>query len=283
MTIRKKRNRMTQILTDLSPESLAVAIKANLYDFFRLLATSPSAGGDASAEGFRWSTGLPYAWFNGVFYNSFPGTATGQAAHDILDYFQARDIPAFTWWLAPSLTPEAWAPYLLPLGFTYEKQTPGMAIDLDDLPPRREHSLTIQPVYDDDALTTWAETLLAGFGFPDAVLPIFQTMMTELGYDLPVRNYLGWYEGKPVATATLFLGAGVAGVYNVATLPEARGQGIGSALTLAPLYEARAMGYRAGTLQSSSMGFGVYQRLGFEQLCQIDHFTWEKKAPQAEE
>jgi ribosomal protein S18 acetylase RimI-like enzyme len=274
---------MTEILTDLSPESLAVAIKANLYDFFRLLHTAPSAGGNDFPEGFRWSTGLPYAWFNGVLYTSFPGAATEQAARDLIDYFQAREIPAFTWWLAPSLAPAAWAQYLRPLGFAYEDQTPGMAMDLENLPSRREHALTIQPVFGGDALTAWAETMLAGFGFPDTVLPAFQTMITELGLDLPVRNYLGWFEGKPVTTSTLFLAAGVAGVYNVATLPEARGQGFGSAMTLAPLYEARAMGYRAGTLQSSEIGFGVYQRLGFEQLCQIDHFTWQEEDPQAEE
>jgi len=78
-----------------------------------------------------------------------------------------------------------------------------------------------------------------------------------------------------VATSTLFLGAGVAGIYNVATVSEARGQGIGANLTVLPLQQARAMGYRAGVLQSSAMGFGVYRRLGFQQLCAMDHFYWK--------
>jgi GNAT superfamily N-acetyltransferase len=95
-----------------------------------------------------------------------------------------------------------------------------------------------------------------------------------MGTDLPFRYYLGSLGGKPVAASTLFLGAGVAGIYNVATLREARGRGIGAAMTLIPLYEARNIGYRAGILQSSDMAYRVYERLGFRTLCQMEHFYW---------
>ena len=62
-----------------------------------------------------------------------------------------------------------------------------------------------------------------------------------------------------------FLDPGVAGIYMVGTVPEARRQGIGTALSLAPLLEAREMGYRIGTLQSSEMGYAVYRRMGFKE------------------
>ena len=64
----------------------------------------------------------------------------------------------------------------------------------------------------------------------------------------------------------------MAGIYDVATLPKARGRGIGSALTLAPLLDARQAGYRVGVLQSSEMGYGVYQKMGFQHLCQIENY-----------
>jgi len=97
-------------------------------------------------------------------------------------------------------------------------------------------------------------------------------MMLTFGFDLPTRNYLAYLDGKPVATSSMVIGGGVAGIYNVATLPEARSQGIGAILTAAPLAEAKQMGYRAGILQSSDMGFKVYQKLGFKHLCQIEYF-----------
>jgi predicted acetyltransferase len=78
--------------------------------------------------------------------------------------------------------------------------------------------------------------------------------------------------GKPVSTSSVFYGGGVAGIYCVSTLPEARGKGIGAAITLKPLQEARDLGYRVGALQSSEMGFNVYKKLGFRHLCQIENF-----------
>jgi predicted acetyltransferase len=87
-----------------------------------------------------------------------------------------------------------------------------------------------------------------------------------------MRNYIGWLNGKAVATCCLFLGGGAAGIYSVSTLPEARGRGIGAALTVKPLQDAREMGYRIGVLQSSDMGYSVYKRLGFQHLCQIEFF-----------
>jgi predicted acetyltransferase len=58
-------------------------------------------------------------------------------------------------------------------------------------------------------------------------------------------------------------------------VPEARGQGIGAAITLAPLLDARAIGYRIGILQASSLGYGVYRRLGFQDFGKLSVYLWE--------
>ena len=68
--------------------------------------------------------------------------------------------------------------------------------------------------------------------------------------------------GKPVGASTIFLGAGVAGLYFVSTVSEVRGRGIGAATTLAGLRDARRIGYRIGILTSSAMGHSGYARPG---------------------
>jgi predicted acetyltransferase len=74
----------------------------------------------------------------------------------------------------------------------------------------------------------------------------------------------------------MVLHAGVAGIFAVATLPQARRQGLGTALTLAPLHDAREMGYRVGTLQATEMGFPVYRQLGFREVCKLGNHLWKK-------
>ena len=94
-------------------------------------------------------------------------------------------------------------------------------------------------------------------------------MFSYLGFELPLRHYIGWFQGKPVACSLFLLNLGVAGIYLVATMPDARGHGFGSALTLEPLCDACNMGYRVGTLGLTEMGFGMYQRIGFREYLKL--------------
>jgi ribosomal protein S18 acetylase RimI-like enzyme len=95
-----------------------------------------------------------------------------------------------------------------------------------------------------------------------------------LGDASPFRHYLASIGGDPVATCSLFLGAGVAGVYDVSTLPERRRRGIGAAITHFAMADARANGYRMAILHASSLGLGMYRSLGFEELCDIGQYVW---------
>jgi predicted acetyltransferase len=81
-------------------------------------------------------------------------------------------------------------------------------------------------------------------------------------------------DGRPVATSMYFLGAGVVGIYFVATLPEARRKGAGYAVTQRALRDGRALGYRAGILQASKMGEPVYRRMGFRETHKTMNYSW---------
>jgi hypothetical protein len=53
---------------------------------------------------------------------------------------------------------------------------------------------------------------------------------------------------------------------------EVRGRGIGRAVTLAALRAGRGLGYRVAILGSSPLGFPVYTRIGFVEVCRVRHY-----------
>ena len=149
-----------------------------------------------------------------------------------------------------------------------------MAVDLASLDEAQEPigGFTIRRVDGPEARVAWARTAGAGTEFPDAATDAMARLeagLTDPHY-LAQHRYVGYLEGTPVATSALVLEAGIAGIYAVATLPEARGKGIGTVMTALPLLEARRLGYRVGILQASAMGYPIYRKMGFRDVCKYD-------------
>ena len=265
---------MSEILTDLSKPSLIHAIHANLTTYFRQLDFSPAIKFEKSDGLCRWHSKVPHPWFNGVLSSRPAKSADGQYVDDVFSFFKSHGVSMITWWLEPDVPRESWEAILVPHGFHFTEDTPGMAAELSKLNEdiKSPAGLEIRTVSNEADLMTWSKIFNVGYGFPEGWIPLVYEFTAGLGLDLPVRNYLASLDGKIVATSTLFCGAGAAGIYCVATLPEARGKGIGAAITLKPLQDARDLGYRVGVLQSSEMGYNVYKKLGFEHICQIEHF-----------
>jgi predicted GNAT family acetyltransferase len=265
---------MDMIQTDVSDHALITAIRANMCAFFRYLGGSFPEDYFEDEKFARWHLPVAHPWFNGVLCSQLPENSDTAFIEDSIQYFRAQNVSSFTWWMEPHLKCADWEPILSPYGFGLSKDTPGMAVDIQpmDEPAQVLNGLEIREVVDAASLRIWAHIFTAGYGLPAKWESSVHGLEQRLGLDLPIRNFLAYWNGEPAATSTLFLGAGVAGIYNVATMPGARGQGIGGAMTLRPLQEAREMGYRIGILQSSDMGFNVYQKLGFRHLCQIEYF-----------
>ena len=139
----------------------------------------------------------------------------------------------------------------------------------------KRQGLKIIPVIDSSALRQWIHIASIGFRIGEEFEKVWYELVAEVIFDMRFRTYLALLNGKPVGTSQLFLSRGVAGIYNVSCIPEARGRGIGTAITLAPLLEARQKGYRIGILQASSKGYGIYRRLGFQDYGNLSVFLWE--------
>jgi ribosomal protein S18 acetylase RimI-like enzyme len=129
------------------------------------------------------------------------------------------------------------------------------------LPP----GVTIERVVTPEASDLMTRVAVDGFGAPRLYEPPMADLFRPIATRpvSPVRLFLARLDGRAVATALGAVSGETVGIYNVATLPEARGRGIGGAVTLAAILDARDRGVRLAVLESSGMGLPVYQRLGF--------------------
>jgi GNAT superfamily N-acetyltransferase len=260
-----------------SLDDLARAVEDNGAEF--LLALGRAGGGEERVEPqIAWVIGdSPIDYNNAVVRADLTPEQADLAIAESIERLQAHDAPG-TWHVGPSMRPADLGARLIAHGFTYTGDEVGMAIDLNALPSElgSRPALTIERVRDERDLAIWIRTLAAGFGEGEQEAAWTGEMYRRIGLsdEQPWRHYLGWLDGVPVATASLFLGAGVAGIYFVFTVAEARRQGIGAAITLAALRDAHALGYQIGVLGASEMGYPVYQRLGFQECCRIGLYVW---------
>jgi GNAT superfamily N-acetyltransferase len=225
----------------------------------------------------RFSTGIPFAPFNGASRTRLTASEADDAIDSTLSYFRSRNLP-MSWTVEPSAEPDDLGERLTSKGLVFEGDGgTGMALDLESLreEARLGAGVTIETVPMSEWLNEFADVMAAGFGLTDSFLHDFIAILADAATNQPESQvaYLARLDGKPVATSSLLLLGGVAGIYNVATLEEARGRGIGAAITQAALVDARKRGYRIAILESSTMGYSVYKRLGFVEYCKLRHFV----------
>jgi ribosomal protein S18 acetylase RimI-like enzyme len=271
-----KEVKLPDISYDLSEKALAKASIENCY------ARTPLKHGWPQAEGYEgedaaWClTNVAYAPCNPIFNINMKAESADNFLDSIIAKARKRKVNLHCL-ITPDTKPADMGKYLTSHGFTYSGEGPCMAIDLQNIEERNNAppGFRIMEIRDYTGLRKWCQIDLLGFGLPPYVEPsIVEWLATELNLKQPFKLFLGLLDGKPVATSMYYLGAGVAGVYNVSTLPEARNKGIGLAMTQRPLLEAKKLGYRIGVLQSSKLGLPVYQKMGFKEYGIISGYWW---------
>lgn len=138
-------------------------------------------------------------------------------------------------------------------------------------PPEVPPELEVRRVQDVDQFLTWSRVCSVGFGQRD--LRFFDALANPQGLTPPqVAYYLGIVNGRAVATSAAYVSDGIAGVYAVCTLPEARGRGYGAALAGAAAEDGFSRGCGISSLQATPKGFPVYVRMGYRHA--FDYLDW---------
>lgn len=259
-------------LHELPAPDVLSAIQANWTAYYTHLGRSPRV---ELSEGphLSWTlTGIPDPFLNVVFRTKLPPDEPSSVVDEALAHFKVKGIPALSW-LAP---PPDVCPHLLSRGLTFSEGGRGMAADLAALPDSLPASpgVAIVAVEDRASFQAWIHVMRIGFGTPEAAEPDLLEVFVATGSGPHMHTYLALMDGQPVATSQVLLAAGVAGIYQVTCLPEARGKGIGTAVTLAAMLDARRRGYAIAVLQASDLGYPVYRRLGFRDYGRLNEYLY---------
>ncbi len=259
---------MPEFVADVASAGLFAAQEANMAAFWMAYGRAPGCSASSDPDVAWFYTGIPYPLFNGVAHVALPADAVRPVVDRLSGHIKKHGAPGL-WWVGPQSRPGDLGTMLENAGLQSIGETPAMAMDLAALgaPPAVER-FAMETVQSAATQALWARTAAIGTEAPPAAvdaLERLEAIIVDAGYRAQ-RRYVGYLDGAPVATSALVLEAGVAGIYAVATIPEARGKGIGRLMTVAPLIEARQMGYRVGVLQSSTMGHPLYAKLGFADI-----------------
>lgn len=269
---------MDQILTDFSKSAIIAAIEnnpaeANAY-ISRIMKWELYDGPDM----LRIISGIPYMMGNYVFRAKFTSETLDNQITKALAPFQARQLPML-WYTGPSTRPADLGTYLEAHGLSLYSHGAGMAADLLTLNEEihAPSNFTIERVVDIESSKNWFHPFSTVYELPDFATKAMHDFIDTMGFDshLPMQRFVGFLDGEPVACSALGLAAGVAGIFSVATVPEARRRGIGSAITMAALREARERGYRISVLEAFTPNVEeMYRRMGFKEYCQYGIYAY---------
>lgn len=224
-------------------------------------------------EGIRASsTGLGVPLLNlALGYDYPPATDESAVVQDIeavKAFFAERGVP-WLWWIGPRPNRPAIEARLKRHGLVSER--PGL--------PAMAATLTSErPPYPPSIITWEAETLedlraashirRVAFRFPQGQGQSYFENMPDSWLNNPqARLFLAGFSGdRPASIGALIYGAGLPGVYIMATLPDHGRRGLGKAILTRILDEAASGNPPFIVLTASRYGFPLYRQFGFQHI-----------------
>jgi ribosomal protein S18 acetylase RimI-like enzyme len=248
-------------------DAIVDALERNLWALW-----SRFGHGDGCAlhdeDGALWfDTPIPTLPYNAVI--RFRATA-GDADHRIdaiIDHYRRRGVP-FLWIVHPSASPPDLGARLARRGLEEAEVCAGMSMALDALPPAAplpEH-VDVHPVTREEDVAALFELIAWRWQIAPEAARELPRVTRAFGVGAPQASVRGWVarrRGVPVAKVVLNVEGGIAGIYGVATKPEARGLGLARLLTLHALEAARLAGCHRAVLHATPMARALYDKIGF--------------------
>jgi ribosomal protein S18 acetylase RimI-like enzyme len=245
----------------------------NLRESFRVIAASRRAGELRELGGVSIAAaGVTFQMFNAAFLSA-PVPNDAELTQRIMlptVHFNARGLE-WAFWVCEDFIH---MPARRRSRVTFEKHglrhsvdLPGMVAEQVKPPMRPLPIVDVRRVCDERTKEAFCEIGSVCFHVP---LAWFREVFESDSVWAEFAAYVGYVNGEAVSTAAVVMGGGVAGVYNVATLPGLQRRGYGEAVMRHAILDARQEhGVERTVLQATPAGLRLYQRMGFRTVTRV--------------
>jgi len=248
-------------------------VAENLRESFRVIAASRRAGEVRELHGVSIaSAGSTFQMFNAAFLSAGVANAADLSKRILLPtvHFNARGLE-WAYWVCEDLMDPATRRRSLQIfdkhGLRHSVDLPGMVADRILPPIHPLPNIDVRRVCDEQTREAFCAIGSLCFHVP---LAWFREVFDSDSVWEKFAAYVGYVHGEPVSTTAIVMGAGVVGVYNVATVPEHQRRGYGEALMRRAVAEAlREHGVQQVILQSTPAGYNLYERMGFRTVTRV--------------
>ena len=271
------------ILKDHSKDKIIQAIEASMTYYTTLVPlNNPKYIREEFNDLVRLITELNHPVANWIVRVRFNEQNAERRIAENIGFFREKKIPMM-WIITPNSTPSNILNLLENYGVQIPKGgSPAMVYDLRNL--TEDHwndalsrsKIQVIKVDSDSSLKLWRKVFQEGYSLSESLTEIFLNLFL-ISKSSIFANYLVTINEKPVSISSILYSSGIAGIFNVATIPDYRGKGIGTAVTLAPLMDAKKKGYEIAWLESSEMGENCYKRIGFQEYCKFSRCIYSPK------
>lgn len=195
--------------------------------------------------------------------------------HEVVDttisYFNREDMP-FAWWVGPEDTPSNLSQVLHEADLVTSEVNLGMYLSIEQY-GYEQIELRIERVLERNHIEDYISVLIEAHE-DDAL--VYEWYDRLHGFDFSLQDYeqcyVGYLDETPVSCGTITLHSDVAGIYNVVTKQAYRKRGFATAMLQELLMRANEAGYTTATLIAQKNAVSLYERMGFERVCEFKVF-----------
>jgi len=259
-----------------STDEVIHQVELNLWETWSNFGRGPGCTLHEDVDTIWFETPIPIIPYNTVMKFQVQHDVDERIDALIQGYTKRNVIPL--WIVTPSSVPADIPERLQKRAFQEIEVVPGMARLLDNLPepPPIPAGVEIREAREEQDLSELYGFAAWRWGVPEEYRSQLGQMIKQFNVGergSNTRFWMAWKDGAPISKIGLYNGSGSAGIYAVATKPEARGMGLAKILMNVAMQAAVEMGQKLCVLDSSPLAEKLYERLGFIRVTSIPLYS----------